>query len=201
MDMQKIGSFLTQMRKEKNLTQEKLGEKLGVTNKTISRWENGNYLPPVEMLQILSKLYGVSINDILSGERLNDTNYKENAEEYIVADLIKKQKDAKQRIVLSIIVSTITILSGVAITLLGSILSSTIWLKICCIVFSLIIAVLGIGVCCVLTIDAGVYVCPTCGKKFVPSMKDFIFGAHTFTKRKLKCPECGKKNYCKKQLN
>ena len=60
--MQKIGSFLAELRKEKNLTQDELGEQIGVTNKTISRWENGNYLPPVEMLLILSKLYDVGIN-------------------------------------------------------------------------------------------------------------------------------------------
>lgn len=79
----------------KNLTQDQLGEKIGVTNKTVSRWENGNYLPPVEMLQILSKFYGVGINELLSGEHLDEKHYKENAEEYIVADLMKKGKRQK----------------------------------------------------------------------------------------------------------
>lgn len=95
MDMQKIGNFLAELRKDKNLTQEELGEKLGVTNKTVSRWENGNYLPPVEILQMLSKLYNVSINELLSGERLDSEHYKENAEDYIATDLIKKRKEAK----------------------------------------------------------------------------------------------------------
>ena len=98
MDMQKIGKFLAELRIEKNLTQDQLGEKIGVTNKTVSRWENGNYLPPVEMLQILSKFYGVGINELLSGERLDEKHYKENAEEYIVADLMKKRKEAKKRL-------------------------------------------------------------------------------------------------------
>lgn len=87
MDMQKIGAFLAELRKEKNLTQDQLGEEIGVTNKTVSRWENGNYLPPVEMLQILSKKYDVSINEILSGERLDGENYKAKAEENIAATL------------------------------------------------------------------------------------------------------------------
>ena len=69
MDMQKIGAFLAELRKEKNLTQDELGEQIGVTNKTVSRWENGNYLPPVEMLQILSKFYNVSINEILKDRK------------------------------------------------------------------------------------------------------------------------------------
>lgn len=97
MDMKKIGVFLAELRKDRNLTQDELGEKIGVTNKTVSRWENGNYLPPVEILQILSKLYNVSMNEILSGERLNEKRYKENAEEYIVADLKKKRKEAKKK--------------------------------------------------------------------------------------------------------
>ena len=87
MDLIKIGKFLAELRHEKNLTQEQLGEKLGVTNKTVSRWENGNYMPPVEMLRLLSELYSVSINEILSGEKLSDTEYKEKAEENIKAVL------------------------------------------------------------------------------------------------------------------
>ncbi len=83
MDMQKIGVFLAELRKEKNLTQDELGEQIGVTNKTVSRWENGNYLPPVEMLQILSKFYDVSINEILNGERINDNDYKNVSDENV----------------------------------------------------------------------------------------------------------------------
>ena len=83
MDVKMIGEFLARLRKEQNLTQEQLGEKLGVTNKTVSRWENGNYLPPVKMLQALSDLYGISINEILSGRRLQEADYREKAEENI----------------------------------------------------------------------------------------------------------------------
>ena len=87
MDTIKIGNFLAELRKEQGLTQEALGEKLGVTNKTVSRWENGNYLPPVEMLQELSKLYAVSINEILCGERLEKEAYQAKAEETITGIL------------------------------------------------------------------------------------------------------------------
>jgi len=87
MDLIKIGKFLSELRHEKNLTQEQLGERIGVTNKTVSRWENGNYLPPVEMLQELSGFYSVSINEILSGERLSEEEYREKAEENIKSAL------------------------------------------------------------------------------------------------------------------
>ncbi len=89
MDMKKIGTFLAELRKKSNLTQDELGEKIGVTNKTVSRWENGNYLPPVEMLQILSKLYDVSINEILNGERISESEYKNISEKNIKSALNK----------------------------------------------------------------------------------------------------------------
>ena len=97
MDTIKIGNFLASLRKEQNLTQETLGEKLGVTNKTVSRWENGNYLPPVEMLQELSKLYAVSINEILCGERLKQDEYQAKAEETITGILSGSPFSFKER--------------------------------------------------------------------------------------------------------
>ena len=81
MDTIKIGKFLAELRREKGLTQEQLAEKLGTSNKTISRWENGNYMPPIEMLCELSAFYGVSINEILSGKRLDKREEKQAAEE------------------------------------------------------------------------------------------------------------------------
>ncbi len=81
MDTVKIGKFLAELRHEKELTQEQLAERLGASNKTISRWENGNYMPPLEMLVELSEFYGVSINEILSGKRLEFNEEKKAAEE------------------------------------------------------------------------------------------------------------------------
>ena len=97
MDTIKIGNFLTELRKEQGLTQEALGEKIGVTNKTISRWENGNYLPPVEMLQELSRLYAVSINELLCGERIAEENYQAKAEETITGILASGSFSLKER--------------------------------------------------------------------------------------------------------
>lgn len=98
MDMVKIGKFLAQLRREHELTQEQLGEKLGVTNKTISRWETGTYLPPVEMLQLMSGIYNVSINELLSGERLTEENYREKAEENIAAAIAESSFSVKERV-------------------------------------------------------------------------------------------------------
>ncbi len=80
------------------MTQEQLGEKLGVSNKTVSRWETGTYLPPVEMLQTMGTLYGITINEILSAERLPEAGYQEKAEENIKAALAASAFSLAERV-------------------------------------------------------------------------------------------------------
>jgi Helix-turn-helix. len=76
MDPVAIGKFIAALRKEKGLTQEQFGEKMGVSNKTVSRWETGKYLPPAEVLQAMRDMFGISINEILSGKRLTEKEYR-----------------------------------------------------------------------------------------------------------------------------
>lgn len=86
MDQKKIGAFIAQLRQERGLTQSALGDKLGVTNKTVSRWENGNYMPDVSLLQPLSDALGVGVNELLAGERiLQDRDYRQRADEAVLA--------------------------------------------------------------------------------------------------------------------
>lgn len=98
MDQIKTGKFIATLRKEKELTQEQLGEKLGVTNKTISRWENGNYMPDIEMLSLLSKEFDVSINELISGERLLLDDFKKAADNNLVTALNNSAFTLKEKI-------------------------------------------------------------------------------------------------------
>ena len=91
MDMNKMGAFLQVLRKEQGLTQEQLGEKLHISSKTISRWETGTYMPPVEMLLALSELYGVSMNELVAGERLTPEALPQAAEENLTASLKEQE--------------------------------------------------------------------------------------------------------------
>ena len=119
MDMQKIGSFLAELRKEKNLTQDELGAQIGVTNKTISRWETGSYLPPVEMLQTLGDTFGVSINEILNGERISDGNYKDISEQNIKSALTKSDSViAKHRKIMNWVIAVVVAALYVTISLI-----------------------------------------------------------------------------------
>lgn len=84
MDEKKIGKFISYNRKNKGLTQEQLGERLGVSNKTISRWENGNYMPDLSLLKPLSEELGITLNELLSGEKIEKENIGEKAEKSLI---------------------------------------------------------------------------------------------------------------------
>ena len=84
MDIIKIGKYIAENRKKKNMTQEQLAEKIGVTSKTISRWENGNYMPDISLLKPLSEELDITLNDLLSGEKVEKEKYQEKLEENII---------------------------------------------------------------------------------------------------------------------
>lgn len=118
MDIKKIGIFLKQLRKENGMTQEQLGERLGVTNKTISRWETGNYIPPVECLLLLSSIYEISINEILAGERISDEKMKEVADENIAVVLNELQKENRKFENKMFVILAVTTILAIAILIM-----------------------------------------------------------------------------------
>jgi DNA-binding XRE family transcriptional regulator len=87
MDLLKIGKFVAELRHEAGITQEALGQRIGVTNKTVSRWETGSYMPDIEMCKVLSDLFHISINELLCGERLDDRNFRQKADSNLLAAL------------------------------------------------------------------------------------------------------------------
>ena len=95
MDQYKIGRFIAENRKQKNMTQEALGSKVGVTNKTVSRWETGRYMPDLDTIPVLCDELGITANELLCGEKL-DENYKEKADENVM-DVLAVNKSINKR--------------------------------------------------------------------------------------------------------
>ena len=119
MDTKKIGMFLKELRNENGMTQEQLGEKIGVSNKTISRWETGNYMPPVDCLKMLSEIYHISINEILGGERASGDEFAKLAEQNITVTLKELEKDCQtfEKKMMCVLAVT-TVLTIIILTLL-----------------------------------------------------------------------------------
>ena len=96
MDQFKIGKFILNSRKEKGLTQEQLAEKLGVTSKSISRWENGNTMPDYSLLKELCNELDINVNELLSGEKIKGNDYMNKSEENLIK--LRKQIDKRKKV-------------------------------------------------------------------------------------------------------
>lgn len=199
MEQVKIGKFIQEMRKAQSLTQRELAEKLNISDKTVSKWETGNGLPEVGLMLPLCEVLGISVNELLSSERLDEKQYFKKAEENIM-DLLKEKAEAKKKIVLSLFIMLMAMISAVTLVVIAGYLEMQIWLRVLLIGIAVVIIAIAVGVACVLDREAGVYECPKCGERFVPTMKAYVLGAHTITRRRLKCPHCGKRSYCIRRL-
>lgn len=122
MELEKIGSFITQQRKEKEMTQKQMGDALGVSDKTISKWECGKGMPDISIMIPLCELLDISVNELLSGEHLTEEAYQGKAEENMV-DLIKEQKKiSKKQYITSILSALLGVITLVAIIALMSLM-------------------------------------------------------------------------------
>lgn len=120
MDQEKIGKFIANLRKEKKMTQEELAERLGVTNKSISRWENGKTMPDLSLLKKLTGILGITINELLSGEKLTKEEYQEKLEENIVNTIDYSHKRINHLKIILIIFIVLLLLSlGILSVLFG----------------------------------------------------------------------------------
>ena len=97
MEPQKIGKFIAELRIEDKMTQAELGERIGVSNKTVSRWENGNYMPDISTMQELCKNFDITINELLSGKRLNQIEFREMAEGNLILSVKEIERIKKWR--------------------------------------------------------------------------------------------------------
>lgn len=110
-NQEKIGKFILKLRKENNMSQLELAERIGVTDRAISKWENGKGLPDISLMHPLCKALGITINDLLSGEKVDDREYQEKLEENIL-NTIKYSND---KVIKSILFYIATFFSGVVV--------------------------------------------------------------------------------------
>ena len=121
MDQKKVGSFLRELRKEKQLTQEQLAERFGVTNRSVSRWETGSNMPDLSILVELADFYDVDIRDIFDGERKGEDMNKEEKERLqLVADYAETEKNTLlMRLRIFSIVGLVSLIAGLVMLVLG----------------------------------------------------------------------------------
>lgn len=199
MDQVKIGRFIAEQRKARQLTQRQLAGELDISDKTISKWETGKGLPEVSLMLPLCQALHITVNDLLSGEKVQPADYQKKAEENMM-DLMKENQENKKYMVLTVICGMITVIAVVSLVTLASYIQMPAAVRVALVVLAVSTAVAGIGAAAVLDVRAGYYECPDCGALFVPSLRDYVKGYHTLTRRRLQCPVCGKTGMCRRRV-
>ncbi len=199
MDQRLTGQFIAKMRKEKGFTQAELAETLMISDKTVSKWETGKGLPEVSLMLPLCEQLGISVNELLSGQKLSPTEYQKKAEDNLM-NLMQERKENKRKLILECIIVFLTLLAGVTMILVSGLVALPIGWRIALIVISIVVIFGGIFVAGVLEMTAGAFICQNCHEYFVPTKTAFVMGAHTVMRRHLKCPHCGKRTWAKRSL-
>ena len=200
MDIVKIGYFIRECRKNKNLTQKQLADKLYVEPKTISKWETGKGLPDVSIMKNLCNELGISLSELFIGDYIKEESNDLLIEKLIIDELKKEKIQNKKKLIGEILIGCAFIGSVITLILLVGIVSIATYLKIILIVLSLIFIFVGLFGLVLLDVNIGYFECAECHERFIPSIKDYVFGMHTLKKRKLRCPICGKKTWCLKRM-
>ena len=201
MDQIKIGKFIQEKRKEKNITQSELAEKLNISDRAISKWENGNCIPDAANMPILCDILDITINDLFSGEKVDMKNNEKKLEENLLEMAALKEQSDKRLLKLELLIGALAIIilfSAIGISfafemneiIRGIIIASGIIIFLVCMFFALRIEQI-----------AGYYECRECHHKFVPTYSQVFFAQHINRTRKMKCPKCGKKSWCKKVIS
>lgn len=200
MDQVKIGKFIAECRREKNLTQMQLAEKLNITDRAVSKWETGRAMPDSSIMIELCSVLGINVNELLSGERIEMENYNKVAEENLLT--LKKQKEESDKRLLNIevimgIISIIMYLIVIMIVSFSNMQDSTR-------VLIIMILTVFVFIECLLALrieqQAGYYECRKCHHKYVPTYSNVLWAMHINRTRYMKCPKCQKRSWQKKVL-
>ena len=200
MDQLKIGKFIAECRKQKNLTQMQLAEKLGITDKAISKWERGITMPDSSIMLELCDILGISVNELLSGEKISMENNNQKNEQLLLEmakELENKNKTIWSSMWAIMIISITVLIAGIFIA--AFLIPEGVWQLVTI-----------IGVCIVffipcfyalkLEVSVGAYKCKNCGCEIVPTYKEAMNAMHMGFTRYLKCPNCNKRTWCKKTI-
>lgn len=200
MDQIKIGNFIQEKRKEKNITQLELAERLGVTDRAVSKWENGICLPDAGTMPELCSILDISINDLFSGEEVDMKNNEKKLEENLLEMTKAKEERDKQLLHVEYVVGLISIIVFIILVLLASYAPMKDWVRFVIIGVTTAAIILVAFVLLKIEQVAGYYECKHCHNKYVPTYLSVQKAMHFGRTRYMKCPKCGKKSWQKKVL-
>jgi len=201
MDQIKIGKFIAVRRKQANLTQAQLAEKLNITDRAVSKWETGKSLPDCSIMLQLCEILKISVNDLLCGEVVTVDAYNKELENNLLEMIRQKQVADKRLLTLEIFIGMLVSSVLLALVIIASYGKMENLLRVLLIVIGFVQFLAGCFYCLRMEQLAGYYACGKCGHRYIPPYKSVLWAMHMGRTRYMRCPECGKKSWQKKVID
>ena len=201
MDQIKIGRFIAERRKLAGLTQVQLSEMLGVTDRAVSKWENGRAMPDTSIMLDLCHALNISVNDLLLGEVTDMENYNEKNEKLLLEITKEKEESDKRLLAMEWVIGGLSVFILLAACVIGAYMPVDTWIRIVIIAVGFLVAIIGFSFAMIIEQVAGYYKCKHCGHRYVPKLGAMYFAMHLGRTRYLKCPKCHKRSWNKKVIS
>ena len=200
MNQVKIGKFIAESRKNQNLTQLQLAEKLGITDKAVSKWERGIAMPDTAIMLDLCEILKISVNELLNGEKISVEVSNQKNEQLLLGltnELLQKNKTVWSCMWVIMCISITALIAGVLVS--AFLIPKGVW-QLVAILTICIVFLIPCFYALKLEVSVGAYKCKKCGCEIVPTYSEALNAMHIGTTRYLKCPKCKKRTWCKKVL-
>ena len=201
MDQIKIGKFIADCRKKKGMTQMQLAERMNVTDRAVSKWENGRSMPDSSIMLELCDVLGISVNDLLHGEVVQMEEYNKKTEELLLESVRQKEESDRRMLAFEIVIGVLSVVILLGFNLIAAYLPMDTWLRITFAVSGFVIGLVGLFFALRIEQTAGYYECAKCHHKYVPRYASALFAMHMGRTRYMKCPHCGKRSWQRKRIN
>ena len=201
MDQIKIGKFIAERRKMKSLTQAQLAEKLNITDRAVSKWENGRSLPDSSIMLELCDILEITVNDLLCGEVVVVEKYDKNLEKNLLEMMKEKEKADRNLLTIESVMGFVSIGIMLGLCILAAYAPIEDWVRIVLIIIGFIPVLVLIPFLIRIEQTAGYYKCKKCGHTYIPKYKSVFLSMHAGRTRYMKCPKCNKKSWQKKVIS
>ncbi|MBQ4135998.1 MAG: helix-turn-helix transcriptional regulator [Clostridia bacterium] len=201
MDQIKIGKFIAERRKLKNLTQAQLAEKLNITDRAVSKWENGRSLPDSSIMLELCEMLEITVNDLLSGEVVVMEKYNKELENNLL-EIVKEKERADRRLLrIETVMGFVSIALMLALCVFAAYAPIEDWMRIVLIIIGFIPVLVLTPFMIRIEQIAGYYECKKCGHRHIPKYSSVFASMHRGRTRYMKCPKCHERSWQKKVIS
>ena len=201
MDQIKIGKFIAEQRKKNNLTQMQLSEKLNITDRAISKWENGKGMPDSSIMLDLCSILKISVNDLLSGEVVEMNDYNVKLEKNLIEMVKQKEESDKRLLKMEIVLGIISVTFFLGLLFVATCIDMVEWLRFAIIIPDIVLFLIITFVLVGIEQKAGYYECQKCHHKYVPTYSRVFLAQHIGRTRYMRCPHCNEKSWNKKVIS